>query len=105
MTHAVLCLHSGTRESVSASSSDVQLSESSASDLTISLTQSELEDDVPEEAELERESSFDGRDHHKGNCLQTSLNSNGSNNTSQVDSESPGPAVTSEGCSIFFFFF
>ncbi|RVE56999.1 hypothetical protein OJAV_G00212090 [Oryzias javanicus] len=90
----------GTRESVSASSSDVQLSESSASDLTISLTQSELEDDVPEEAELERESSFEGRDHHKGNCLQTSLNSNGSNNTSQVDSESPGPAVTSEGLSL-----
>ncbi|XP_023807488.1 centrosomal protein kizuna isoform X3 [Oryzias latipes] len=91
---------SGTHESLSASSSDVQLSESSASDLTLSLTQSELEDDVPDEAELERESLFEGRDHHKEHCLQTSLNSNGSNNTSQLDNESTGPAVTSKGLSL-----
>ncbi|KAG7510861.1 hypothetical protein JOB18_033879 [Solea senegalensis] len=54
----------GSRESVSTPSSDVQLSESSESDLSISLTQSELEDDLQEDVESERNAtSAESPDH------------------------------------------
>nr|XP_057946945.1 centrosomal protein kizuna isoform X2 [Doryrhamphus excisus] len=67
---------SGRSGSVS-SSSDVQLSESSVSDLSISLTQSEPEDDDPESEGTEKNT------HSEGSWCGpvTTLNSNGSRNT------------------------
>ncbi|MEQ2276755.1 hypothetical protein XENORESO_008061 [Xenotaenia resolanae] len=88
---------SGKYESVGEPSSDVQLSESSSSDLTISLTQSELEEDLPEEAASERNASFRGSGDHKQHCPDSSPCSDGSENTEQLNRESstPGPTLTS----------
>ncbi|KAG7226265.1 hypothetical protein INR49_003016 [Caranx melampygus] len=64
VAHQPLIMEAGQRgrcESVSTPSSDVQLSESSVSDLSISLTQSELEeDDLPEGVQPERNASLEG---------------------------------------------
>ncbi|XP_040917528.1 centrosomal protein kizuna [Toxotes jaculatrix] len=81
----------GRRESVSTPSSDVQLSETSASDLSISLTQSELEDDLPEGEERQRSVTSGGSDDHNQHSPESSLRSDGSKNTS--------PAVTLESLS------
>lgn len=90
----MVCLHSGKCESVSEPSSDVQLSESSASDLTISLTQSELEEDSPEDVAAERNASHRETDDHKQHRPESSLHSSMSANTPQLNSESSAPAVT-----------
>ncbi|MED6289906.1 hypothetical protein CHARACLAT_007765 [Characodon lateralis] len=88
---------SGKCESVDEPSSDVQLSESSSSDLSISLTQSELEEDLPEEAASERNASFRGSGDHKQHCPDSSPCSDGSENTEQLNRESstPGPTLKS----------
>uniref|UniRef100_A0A1A8IML5 Centrosomal protein kizuna n=1 Tax=Nothobranchius kuhntae TaxID=321403 RepID=A0A1A8IML5_NOTKU len=78
-------------ESVSDPSSDVQLSESSASDLTISLTQSELEEDLSEDVAPERNASYRESDVHRP---ESSLHSSASKNTFQLRSGSSAPAVT-----------
>ncbi|XP_018553345.1 centrosomal protein kizuna isoform X1 [Lates calcarifer] len=78
----------GRCESVSTPSSDVQLSESSASDLSISLTQSELEEDLPEVVEPERNATSRGSDDHNQHSPELSLHSDGSKNTSSVTLES-----------------
>ncbi|XP_039993964.1 centrosomal protein kizuna isoform X2 [Xiphias gladius] len=81
----------GRCESVSTASSDVQLSESSASDLSISLTQSELEEDPPEGVEPERNATSGGGDDHNQHSPDSSLPSDRSKNTT--------PAVTLESLS------
>ncbi|KAK5608548.1 hypothetical protein CRENBAI_023883 [Crenichthys baileyi] len=85
---------SGKYKSVGEPGSDVQLSESSSSDLTISLTQSELEEDLPEEAPSERNASFRGSGDHKQHCPDSSPCSDGSENTEQLNRESSTPEAT-----------
>ncbi|XP_010729587.2 centrosomal protein kizuna isoform X2 [Larimichthys crocea] len=87
------------RESVSTPSSDVQLSESSASDLSISLTQSELEEDLPESEAHERNASSGETDDHNQHSPESSIHSNGSKNTPQLNCESSAPVVTLESLS------
>lgn len=65
----------------------MQLSESSASDLSISLTQSELEEDLPEVVEPERNATSRGSDDHNQHSPELSLHSDGSKNTSSVTLE------------------
>lgn len=72
----------------------MQLSESSASDLSISLTQSELEEDLPEGVAPERDVTSGGSDDHNQPSPRSSLQSDRSNNTPQLNSESSAPAVT-----------
>lgn len=88
-------MHSGSRESVSTLSSDVQLSESTASDLSISLTQSELEEDLPQGVAPERNATSGGSDNHNQHSAESSLHSHGSKNTS--------PAVVLERYSMYYF--
>ncbi|XP_069575778.1 centrosomal protein kizuna isoform X2 [Brachyistius frenatus] len=83
----------GKSECVSTLSSDVQLSESSASDLTISLTQSELEEDLPQGVAL------DGSDDHNQYSPESSLRSDRSKNAPQLNKESSAPLVTLESLS------
>ncbi|CAN9502301.1 unnamed protein product [Ophioblennius macclurei] len=90
----------GGRESdAAAPSSDVQLSESSASDLTISLTPSDLEEDMPEGVASERDATSAGS--HDGNQRSplSSLHSDESRNTPQLNGEPSAPAVTLESLS------
>uniref|UniRef100_A0A3Q1GUX4 Centrosomal protein kizuna n=1 Tax=Acanthochromis polyacanthus TaxID=80966 RepID=A0A3Q1GUX4_9TELE len=84
----------GKSESISTPSSDVQLSESSVSDLTISLTQSELEEDPPEGVAPERNGSYGGSDDPNQHSPQSSVHSDGSKNTPQLNSETSAPVVT-----------
>ncbi|KAM4541702.1 centrosomal protein kizuna isoform 2-T2 [Odontesthes bonariensis] len=86
---------SGKRESASSPSSDEQLSESSASDLTISLTQSEMEDELPEDVAPKRNASYGGSDHHKQHSPESSSHSNGS----KLNSDSSSPVMTLESLS------
>ncbi|XP_032356458.1 centrosomal protein kizuna isoform X2 [Etheostoma spectabile] len=88
----------GRCESVSTPSSDVQWSESSASDLSISLTQSELEEDLPEGVVPEGNGTSGGSDDHNQHSPESSLHSDGSKNTPQLNSESLAP-VTVESLS------
>ncbi|XP_026212260.1 centrosomal protein kizuna isoform X2 [Anabas testudineus] len=81
----------GRRESVSTPSSDVQLSESTASDLSISLTQSELEEDLPQGVPPERNATFGGINDHNHHSPKSSLHSN--------DSKNPTPAVVLDSLS------
>ncbi|XP_056249335.1 centrosomal protein kizuna isoform X1 [Seriola aureovittata] len=75
----------GKCECVSTASSDVQLSESSASDLSISLTQSELEEeDLPEGVEPKRNATSGGSEDHNQHSPESSLHSDGSKNTSSA---------------------
>ncbi|XP_030247391.1 centrosomal protein kizuna isoform X7 [Sparus aurata] len=83
-------------ESVTPPSSDVQLSESSASDLSISLTQSELEEDLPEGVAPERSATSQGSDDHNQHSRESSLQSDGSKKTPQLNSV---PLVTLESLS------
>uniref|UniRef100_A0A1A7XGC8 Centrosomal protein kizuna n=1 Tax=Iconisemion striatum TaxID=60296 RepID=A0A1A7XGC8_9TELE len=83
----------GKCESVSDPSSDVQLSESSASDLTISLTQSELEEDLSEDVAPERNASYRESDVHQQHRPESSLHSSASKNTFQLRSESSAPVT------------
>ncbi|XP_044230865.1 centrosomal protein kizuna isoform X2 [Thunnus albacares] len=83
----------GRRESVSTPSSDVQLSESSASDLSISLTQSELEEDLPEGVAPERNATSEWSDDQNQHSPESSLHSDGSKNTPQLNCETTPPAV------------
>ncbi|KAM4723830.1 centrosomal protein kizuna isoform 2-T2 [Anableps anableps] len=85
---------SGKCERVGEPSSDVQLSESSSSDLTISLTQSELEEDLPEEAASERNTSCRGSGDHKQHRPDLFPHSDGSKNTEQLNSESSAQEAT-----------
>ncbi|XP_076605718.1 centrosomal protein kizuna [Chaetodon auriga] len=89
----------GRRQSVSTPSSDVQLSESSASDLSISLTQSELEEDLPEGVAPERNATSAGSDDRNQHSPESSLHSDGSKNTPQLNCESSAPVVTLESLS------
>lgn len=89
-----MCLHTGKCETVSTPSSDVQLSESSASDLTISLTQSELEEDLPEESE--RNDTYAWSDDLNQNSPESPLHSHTSKNKRHMNSESSAPVVTLE---------
>ncbi|XP_043999293.1 centrosomal protein kizuna isoform X2 [Gambusia affinis] len=91
---------SGKCESVGESCSDVQLSESSSSDLTISLTQSELEEDLPVEAASERNASCRGSGDHKQHHPDSSPHSDGSKNTEWLNSESSTPGVTLKSLSL-----
>ncbi|XP_030614966.1 centrosomal protein kizuna isoform X2 [Archocentrus centrarchus] len=78
----------GRSESVSSPSSDVELSESTASDLTVSLTQSELEEDLPEGGAPESNAPYGGSDHSQ-HGLASSLRSNRSQKTFHFSSEAP----------------
>nr|XP_020464391.1 centrosomal protein kizuna isoform X2 [Monopterus albus] len=82
---------SGGGESVGTPSSDVQLSESVMSDLSISLTQSELEKDPPEGLAAQRTATSGGSHDHCQHSSESSLHSDGSKNTA--------PAVTLESLS------
>ncbi|XP_042356078.1 centrosomal protein kizuna [Plectropomus leopardus] len=85
--------------SVSEASSDVRLSESSASDLSISLTQSELEEDLPEGVAPERNATSGGSDDHNQHSPDSSLHSDGSKNIRRLNLESSAPVVTLESLS------
>ncbi|XP_040925012.1 centrosomal protein kizuna isoform X2 [Betta splendens] len=78
----------GRRESVSTPSSDVELSESTASNLSISLTQSELEEDLPQGVAPEWNASPGGNDIHNQHSPQSSIHSHCSKDTSPVILES-----------------
>ncbi|CAG5866289.1 unnamed protein product [Menidia menidia] len=82
---------SGKCESVSGPSFEEQLPESSASDLTISLTQSETEEDLPEDVSAKRNASDGGSGDHKQHSPDPSAHS---------DSDSSAPVVTSESLSL-----
>lgn len=101
----MVCLHSGKCESVSEPSSDVQVSESSASDLTISLTQSELEEDLPEDVAPERNASHRESGDHKQHRPESSLHSITSENTPQLNSDSSAPVVTLKRYKVYNKFF
>ncbi|XP_044023912.1 centrosomal protein kizuna isoform X2 [Siniperca chuatsi] len=88
----------GRCESVSTPSSDVQLSESSASDLSISLTQSELEEDLAEGVAPESNVTSGGSDDRNQQSSESSLFS-GSKNIPQLNCESSAPMVTLESLS------
>ncbi|XP_029316499.1 centrosomal protein kizuna isoform X2 [Cottoperca gobio] len=81
-------------------SSDVQLSESSASDLSISLTQSELEEDPPEGLSPEQNATSEGSDYPDQHSPESSLYSHGCENTPQLNCKSSAPAVTLESTSL-----
>nr|XP_033498827.1 centrosomal protein kizuna isoform X1 [Epinephelus lanceolatus] len=89
----------GRRDSVSTPSSDVQLSESSASDLSISLTQSELDEDLPEGVAPEMNATSRESDDHDQHSPESSLHSDRSKNTLQLNCESSAPVVTLESLS------
>lgn len=88
-------------------SSDVRLSESTASDLSLSLTPSELEEEEEEEEDLpdgvapEKSATSGGSVAHTPRSPDSSLRSGGSGNTQQLDCESTAPAVTSERYSMY----
>ncbi|KAK9533455.1 hypothetical protein VZT92_008572 [Zoarces viviparus] len=86
----------GRRGSVSTPSSDVQLSESSVSDLSISLTVSELEEDPSEGVAPERKATSGGSGGHDRRSPESSLHSDGSKNTPQLNCESSAPVGTLE---------
>lgn len=81
----------------------MQLSESSASDLSISLTQSELEEDLPEGVAPERNPTSGGSDDHNQHSPESSLLSDGFKNTPQLNCESSAPVVTLERYSMYDF--
>ncbi|XP_038585290.1 centrosomal protein kizuna isoform X1 [Micropterus salmoides] len=85
-------------ESVSTPSSDVQLSESNDRDLSISLTQSELEEDLPEGVAPERNATSGRIDDHNQHSPESSLLSDWSNNKPKLNCES-APTVTFESLS------
>lgn len=78
----------------------MQLSESSASDLSISLTQSELEEDLPEGVAPVRSATSQGSDDHNQHSSESSLQSDGSKKTPQLNSV---PLVTLERYSMYDF--
>ncbi|XP_063355861.1 centrosomal protein kizuna [Pelmatolapia mariae] len=84
----------GKSESVSTLSSDVELSESTASDLSISLTQSELEEDAPEGGAPEGNDTHGRRDHNQ-HSPESSLHSNGSKKTLHLNSKAAVGALKS----------
>nr|XP_012778835.1 centrosomal protein kizuna isoform X2 [Maylandia zebra] len=84
----------GKSESVSTLSSDVELSESTASDLSISLTQSELEEDAPEGGAHEGNDTHGRRDHNQ-HSPESSLHSNGSKKTLHLNSKAAVGALKS----------
>uniref|UniRef100_A0A3Q2X210 Centrosomal protein kizuna n=1 Tax=Haplochromis burtoni TaxID=8153 RepID=A0A3Q2X210_HAPBU len=84
----------GKSESVSTLSSDVELSESTASDLSISLTQSELEEDAPEGGAHEGNDTHGRRDHNQ-HSPESSLHSNGSKKTVHLNSKAAVGALKS----------
>ncbi|XP_028251035.1 centrosomal protein kizuna isoform X2 [Parambassis ranga] len=86
-------------ESVSTLSSDVELSESS-SDLKTSLTESELEEDLPEDVAPKRTAACEGSDKHNQYRPESSIHSDGFNNTPQLNSESSEPVVTLKSLSL-----
>lgn len=80
----------------------MQLTESSASDLSISLTQSELEEDLPEGVAPEGNGTSGGSDDHNQHSPESSLHSDGSKNIPQLNCESLAPAsVTVERYSMY----
>lgn len=89
-------MHAGRHESVSTPSSDVELSESTASDLSISLTQSELEEDLPQGVAPERNATSGGSNGHNQHSPETSLDSD--------DSKNETPAVILERCTMYDFY-
>ncbi|XP_029350372.1 centrosomal protein kizuna isoform X2 [Echeneis naucrates] len=75
----------GRSELISTPSSHVQLSEGSASDLSISLTQSELEEeDLPGGGKPERNTTCSPIEDHNQHSPESSLHSNGSKNTTSA---------------------
>uniref|UniRef100_A0A8C2XGD9 Centrosomal protein kizuna n=1 Tax=Cyclopterus lumpus TaxID=8103 RepID=A0A8C2XGD9_CYCLU len=86
----------GGRGSVSTPSSDVLLSESRTSDLSLSLTQSELEEDPPEGVAPERNATSGASDDHNRHSPESSRHSDGSKNTPQLNCDSSAPGVTLE---------
>lgn len=73
----------------------MQLSEGSSCDLTISLTQSELEEDLPEEAAAsERNASCRGSGDNEQHPPDSYLHPDGSMNTEQLKSNSATPGAT-----------
>ncbi|XP_061600075.1 centrosomal protein kizuna isoform X1 [Cololabis saira] len=91
---------SGKCDSVSASSSDVQLSDSSSSDLTISVTQSEPEDDLPADDKSERNATYESSEDHKWHNPAASLDSNASKNSPRLGSDASQPVVTLQSLSL-----
>ncbi|KAM9341512.1 centrosomal protein kizuna [Symphorus nematophorus] len=89
----------GLRESVSTPSSDVHLSESSASDLSLSLTQSELEEDLPEGVAPEKNATSGQSDDRNQHSPESSLHSDSFKNTPELNCESSAPVVTLESLS------
>lgn len=74
----------------------MNLSESSASDLSLSLTQSELEEDLPDGVAPEKSATSGGSADHSRRSPESSLHCDGSDNTPQLNCESSAPAVTLE---------
>lgn len=81
----------------------MQLSETSASDLSISLTQSELEEDLPEGVAPERNVTSGGGDDYSLHSLESSIHSDGSKHTPQLTRETSAPVVTLERYSMYVF--
>ncbi|KAF7656272.1 hypothetical protein LDENG_00044130 [Lucifuga dentata] len=95
----------GRCESVSPPSSGLKLSVSSASDLSLSLTQSESEDDLPKDVACkypdatvkvapERSTTSGGSDNHSQHSPELSLHSEGSKNGLQLSCDSSASEVT-----------
>ncbi|KAM9842973.1 centrosomal protein kizuna [Aulostomus maculatus] len=82
----------GGRESISSPSSDIQLSESSASDLSISLTQSDVEDDLPDNVTPDSNYTLDRIDDQNQHSPESCLHSDGSKKTPQLNCEATFPA-------------
>lgn len=91
-----MCSHSGKRERVITPSSEVDLSESSASDLSLSLTQSELEHDTTDGEAPEENATFSGSDDHTQCSPESSHHLGGSNHTSQLNCQPSASALTLE---------
>ncbi|CAJ1073902.1 centrosomal protein kizuna isoform X1 [Xyrichtys novacula] len=89
----------GRSESVSTPSSDVQLSESSDSDLSISLTQSELEEDPEEGVASDRKTTSEGNDDHNQHSPVSSLHSEECEYKPQSNFASSASEVTLESLS------
>lgn len=80
----------------------MHLSESTASDLSLSLTQSEPEeDDLPDGVAPEKSATSGGSVVHTPQSPESSLHSGGSNNTQQLNCESSAPVVTLERYSMY----
>lgn len=81
----------------------MHLSESSASDLSLSLTQSELEEDLPDGVAPEKRATSGASDDHSQHSPESFLRSDGPKHTPELNCESSAPVVTLERYCIYHF--